>query len=640
MTHSTSKLPQNQLDLAVKLLKLIMNFSRWTKYLPLKRGPLKSRWNRFILISLPLFVLTIALTVSSSNRLLVNGMSQVPLLNLAGLNPLAAKEYPPILSSFDISLTPLCRQGNPLGYQAATAIGDRSSVRNANFNGSLEPLAPGWKEKLSAPPFPQIHGRARLAKVPVIMYHDIIAEKQVFFDVTPQEFESALQLIQTNGLTPISLDQLVEHLKTGIPLPKKPIVLTFDDGYQGHYKFVYPLLKKYGYPAAFAIYPAKVGTTKGRSSVTWDQLREMVADPLVTIASHSVTHPLDLRALSDEQLKQELVESKSALEKELSRPIKYFIYPSGKNDDRVQQGIQQAGYEAAWTMNDEETRFAEDSESLLTIDRIGQSELAQVIEKADGGPPLTFLGDSALNFYAPVELTRKTASKVPLIFASGGRPITIHADSRYQVSEIIKGTSAIAAVDGGFFSLESVDSNIMIGPVLSQKTGRFVPGNPKELPLLKNRPLVLINPDTVKFVPFDPSRHSTQAGIESELPGLTDAFVAAGWLVRNGQPQDAQSFGKLYGFDAERDRAYWGVDWADRPVVGVSGDYVNSVKLGEALSQAGLRDAIMLDSGASASLTYQGESMMGYTPRPVPHVVALLPPEPVETSTCAASQKS
>jgi peptidoglycan/xylan/chitin deacetylase (PgdA/CDA1 family) len=624
-----------------------MNFFRWTKFFPLlKHGPLKSRWNRFIFISLPLFVLTIALTVSSSNRLLLNGTSQVPLFNLAGLNPLAVKKFSPILSSFDISLTPLCRQGNSVGYQAATAIGDPlqvsdRSIRNANSGGSLEPLAPGWKDKLSAPPFPQIHGRARLAKVPVIMYHDIIAEKQVFFDVTPEEFESALQLIQKNGLTPISLDQLVEHLKTGIPLPKKPIVLTFDDGYQGHYKFVYPLLKKYGYPAAFAIYPAKVGTTKGRSSVTWEQLREMAADPLVTIASHSVTHPLDLRALSDEQLKQELVESKNTLEKELSLPIKYFIYPSGKNDDRVQQGIQQARYEAAWTMNDEETRFAEDSESLLTIDRIGQSQLAEVIEKAEGGPPLTFLGN-ALNFYAPVELTRKTSSNVPLIFASGGKPITIHADSRYQVPKIVAGTTAIAAVDGGFFSLESEDSNIMIGPVFSQKTGRFVPGNPKELPLLKNRPLVLINPTTVKFVPFDPVRHNTQAELESELPGLTDAFVAAGWLVKDGQPQNAQSFGKLYGFDAERDRAFWGVDWADRPVVGVSGDYVNSVKFGEALSRAGLRDAIMLDSGASASLAYQGESMMSYTPRPVPHVVALLPPEPVETSACkvTTSQKS
>ena len=591
-----------------------------------------------MLISLPLFVSALLLGVATSNRMLPN----LPPINSAGVALLGAKKFSPILSNFDISLTPLCRQGNSIGYQASTSIGDSTalgsasrSVRDANVSGLLEPIAPAWKDAIAAPPFPQIHGRARLAKVPVIMYHDIIAEKKVFFDVTPAEFEAALQLIQTNGLTPISLDQLVEHLKTGIPLPKKPIVLTFDDGYQGHYKFVYPLLKKYGFPGAFAIYPAKVGTTKGRSSVSWAQLREMAADPLITIASHSLTHPADLRESTDAQLQQEFVESKRILEKELNQSIKYFVYPSGKNDDRVQQGIKQAGYEAAWTMNDEETRFAEDSESLLTLDRIGQSQLAEVIEKADGGPSLSFLGNSS-NFYAPVQLTRTTVSKVPLIFASGGKPITIHANSRYQVPEIMAKTTAIAAVDGAFFSLKSLDSNQMIGPVFSQTTGKFVPGNRGELPLIKGRPLVLISASTVRFVPFDPSRHNTQAGMESDLPGLTDAFVAAAWLVKDGQPQDAQSFGKLYGFDAERDRAFWGIDWANRPVVGVSGDYVNSVKFGEVLSRAGLRDAIMLDSGASASLAYQGQSMMGYVPRPVPHVVALLPPESGADAVCKA----
>ena len=594
-----------------------------------KRGFLKSRLNRLILISLPLFVSALLLGVATSNKML----PKLPPINSVGVGLLGAKKFSPILSNFDIALTPLCRQGNSIGYQASTSTSDPTalgsasrSVRDANVSGLLEPIAPAWKDAITAPPFPQIHGRARLAKVPVIMYHDIIAEKKVFFDVTPAEFEAALQLIQTKGLTPISLDQLVEHLKTGVPLPKKPIVLTFDDGYQGHYKFVYPLLKKYGYPGAFAIYPTKVGTTKGRSSVSWAQLREMAVDPLITIASHSLTHPLDLRESTDAQLQQEFVESKRILEKELNQSIKYFVYPSGKNDDRVQQGIQQAGYEAAWTMNDEETRFAEDSENLLTLDRIGQSQLAEVIEKADGGPSLSFLGNSS-NFYAPVQLTRTTVNKVPLIFASGGKPITIHANSRYQVSEIMAKTTAIAAVDGAFFSLKSLDSNQMIGPVFSQTTGKFIPGNRGELPLIKGRPLVLISDSTVRFVPFDPSRHNTQAGMESDLPGLTDAFVAAAWLVKEGQPQDAQSFGKLYGFDAERDRAFWGVDWANRPVVGVSGDYVNSVKFGEVLSRAGLRDAIMLDSGASASLAYQGQSMMSYVPRPVPHVVALLPPE-------------
>jgi hypothetical protein len=54
---------------------------------------------------------------------------------------------------------------------------------------------------------------------------------------------------------------------------------------------------------------------------------------------------------------------------------------------------------------------------------------------------------------------------------------------------------------------------------------------------------------------------------------------------------------------------------------------VGSVQLGQMLAKAGLRDAVMLDSGASTSLAYRGKSMMSYEPRPVPHVVGLIPPE-------------
>jgi hypothetical protein len=61
---------------------------------------------------------------------------------------------------------------------------------------------------------------------------------------------------------------------------------------------------------------------------------------------------------------------------------------------------------------------------------------------------------------------------------------------------------------------------------------------------------------------------------------------------------------------------------------------VDSVTLGAALAKAGLREAIMLDSGDSASLAYKGELLVTYTPRPVPHVVALVPPESDNNANC------
>ena len=607
-----------------------MKLLSWTRLLSLsQRVAARSNWKRFALGGLS-FAATVMVAACS-------GITSTQMSSFTPEKLIPMADPPPSLqSSFNVALAPVCTQGTQLGYQASTSVPD--DLKPTTFTADSKQLAEEWKAKLAVAPFPQINARARLAKVPIMMYHDIIAKKQVFFDVTPEELEAHLQLIQKNGLTPISLEQLVEHLKTGIPLPPKPIVLTFDDGYLGHYKFVYPLLKKYRYPAAFAIYTSKIDKPRGRPGMTWAQIKEMSADPLVTIASHSVNHP-DLSTVKDDaQLALEMTESKRQLETTLGIPIKYFVYPEGKNDDRVQQAAIAAGYQAAWTMSDEANLFAAESDNLFAISRIGQSQTEKVVEVANGGPPVTFF-KNGLNFSAPVVLTKTTVNKVPLIMAAGGKPTTIHAKSRYQVAEIMAGTPAIAAVDGGFFSLERLDSNTMIGPVMSAQAGTFVAAPQGTLKKLEGRPLVLISDRTVKYVPFEPLKHNTREGIAQEMSDVKDAFVAGAWLVKDGQPQPAETFRGLFGFDAERDRAYWGIDQADRPVVGVSGDYVNSVELGKALSQAGLKEAVMVDSGASASLAFKGESMMSYKPRPVPHIVALMPPVQIDAA-CKTASKS
>lgn len=463
-----------------------------------------------------------------------------------------------------------------------------------------ENFGPQLLAYLSAKPLPDIQERAT-SRVPVMMYHDILPQKEVFFDVTPQEFEAHLQLIQKNGLTPVSMDQLITHLRTGIPLPEKPILLSFDDGYGGHYQFVYPLLKKYGYPAVFSIYTANIGQDTGRTHVTWEQLRQMAADPLITIASHTVTHPSDLTKLPDDKLQIEVLQSKQLLEAQLGVEIRYFTYPEGKYDQRVAQSVQSAGYLAALAMSNTQEGFAGESENLLAIKRFGQSGLQNVITQAWGGAPLP-KWSSSFDFASPVQRTETTVDNTPFVLISGGKPITIHAKSRYQVQEIIAGTEALAAVDGGFFSLKYLDSNVMIGPVLSQNVGKFIPGNNSENRKLTKRPLVLISPQAVKFIPFVPTKHNTLAGVQADMPNVTDAFVAAAWLVKDNQPQSAETFANLYTYEVARHRAFWGINQAGQPTIGVSKEPIDSVALGEALVKAGFRDAVMLDSGASTSV--------------------------------------
>jgi peptidoglycan/xylan/chitin deacetylase (PgdA/CDA1 family) len=248
---------------------------------------------------------------------------------------------------------------------------------------------PNLPFSLDAVPLSDINDEAKKAKVPIMMYHDILPKKEVFFDVTPEELEADFELIKSKGLTPISLDQLIIHLRTGSPLPNKPILLTFDDGYGGHYEYVYPLLKKFKYPAVFSVYVKNMGINTGRSHVTWEQLKTMAGDSLVTIAGHSQTHPPDLTKLSDEELITEVIKSKEVLEKNLGESIRYFTYPTGKNDARVRKLVSEAGYIAALAMDDLKEKFAGESENLLAIERFGQSRLEELVDKASGGEPIT-----------------------------------------------------------------------------------------------------------------------------------------------------------------------------------------------------------------------------------------------------------
>jgi len=506
---------------------------------------------------------------------------------------------------------------------------------NLGVQSLVQALGPYVFAYLNRSPWPKINERAKLARVPILMYHDILPQKQVLSDLSPNELEQHFQLIRESGVTPISLDLLMNHLQTGLPLPEKPILLTFDGGYSGDYEYVYPLLKKYGYPAVFSVYTNGIGNSTGKSHVNWEQLRQMAADPLVTIASDSVSHPDDLRVMPPEQMHTEVTESKRILEENLGIPIHYFTYPGGKYDERVAQSAYAAGYQLALTMNDVDERFAGASSSLMAVSRIGQSKLKDAIAQAWGGPALPpwKLG---FDFASPVQMTETTIDKISLNLISGGKPITIHANSRYQVPEILakSGTNAIAGVDGGFFSLKLLNSNFMIGPVLSQVTNQFIPGDRNDIPKLAGRPLVLISPHAVRYIPFDPVKHNTLDGIQAEMPDVTDAFVAAAWLVKNGQPQDASTFNGLYGFDQARYRAFWGINQGGVPTIGVSQGNTDAVSLGAALAKAGLQDAVMVDSGQSTSLVYKGKSLVSHTPRPVPHVVALIGSESTNNTSC------
>ena len=242
------------------------------------------------------------------------------------------------------------------------------------------PSAEPTKPELPAAPFPTISAKARQVDVPIIMYHDVQPKKDVDWDITPDHLAEHFQTIQEKGFTPITLEQLVAHLRTGATLPPKPILLTFDDNYLGEYLYAFPLLKQYNYPAVWSVHTHYVGSQAGKPKATWEQLQEMVQSGLITVASHTVNH-LRLDTLSPEKIDYELKESKRVLEQQLGIAVQYFTYPEGDFIEAVKQKVVEAGYQAALSMSldAQVERVANKSDDLLSIMRFGQSRFEEIV---------------------------------------------------------------------------------------------------------------------------------------------------------------------------------------------------------------------------------------------------------------------
>ena len=122
------------------------------------------------------------------------------------------------------------------------------------------------------------------ADMPILMYHDLNDGSQQCnsMTVTAARMEADLKWLSDNGYTTV----LPRELAAGEPLPDKPVMITFDDGYRSNYEILYPLLKKYNMKASISLVVANTDNGCDKN-LTWDMCREMIGSGLVEIDSHT-----------------------------------------------------------------------------------------------------------------------------------------------------------------------------------------------------------------------------------------------------------------------------------------------------------------------------------------------------------------
>lgn len=209
----------------------------------------------------------------------------------------------------------------------------------------------------------RLYEAARMQKfqprwLPALMYHKIpdapIDTPHRIF-VTKDRFARHLRFFAARGLTPVTFkdyEAVATGKRSGRQWPQKPILLTFDDGYQSVLRNAVPLMQARGWVGVMYVLAdrelaannwdvAEVAHPESRL-MTPEEIRELIRKGW-EIGGHTFTHPR-LDALLPEARSHEIRESKAAIENQFEVPVLSFAYPFGLYTDAVVQDVRDAGY--------------------------------------------------------------------------------------------------------------------------------------------------------------------------------------------------------------------------------------------------------------------------------------------------------
>jgi peptidoglycan/xylan/chitin deacetylase (PgdA/CDA1 family) len=191
---------------------------------------------------------------------------------------------------------------------------------------------------------------ARRAAIPILMYHVVSAAPAgVPFPelwVAQRTFAAQMHALRRAGYHAITLSTALRAWRRGGGLPRRPVVISFDDGYRSDFTHAGPVLRRLGWPGVLNLALANLRP----GDITAPEVRRLIAWGW-EIASHTLTHP-DLTTLAPAALRHELVGSREEIERRFGQPVRAFCYPYGHYDAQVVAAVRAAGYRAATTENE------------------------------------------------------------------------------------------------------------------------------------------------------------------------------------------------------------------------------------------------------------------------------------------------
>lgn len=232
---------------------------------------------------------------------------------------------------------------------------------------------------------------ADTVSLPIIMYHSLLKDpaRQGKYIVSPDDFESDLRYLQENGYTTVVMQDVIDYVIDGRPLPEKPIVLTFDDGHYNNYVYAFPLLK--AYDSRIVISPVGAYTDQysetgernaNYSYLVWEDLRTMQESGYVELQNHTYAMhnskgrrkgAARQRGESLEQYRQALSADLTRMQEQMAAHTGFtpttFTYPFGAVSPESVPILRELGFTATLTCEYHVNQLTHDPDCLYGLGR-------------------------------------------------------------------------------------------------------------------------------------------------------------------------------------------------------------------------------------------------------------------------------
>ena len=244
---------------------------------------------------------------------------------------------------------PLFFKGRCTAYLFLLVLSIPFLISGSRFNPPAVPCKP-----LHAPP---------VKEVPILCYHNIAKSPDKVNElwISEAQLDQQMQTLYDSGFHTIVPGQLYDHLTKGVPLPPKPVMISFDDTHESHFSIAAPILEKYGFRGVFFFMTNLIGKKK---YISERQIKKN-AEKYHAIEIHTYDHP-SVKNITGDQWEQQLDKPKKRLEAISGKPVEHFAYPFGVWNAQAITELKKRGIKSAYQLTGK--RSPEDP--LFTIERL------------------------------------------------------------------------------------------------------------------------------------------------------------------------------------------------------------------------------------------------------------------------------